>query len=109
MYLTTLASGNPINFSTPDGSTSIDENVSNNYAAVTVTPNPTSDVIEVICSQDFKEPVEITVSDLNGKIIYNCVTHQKSTEFDLTSNVSGLYIVKVKVGGTASVFKVIKN
>jgi hypothetical protein len=108
LYLTTLSTGNPENFSTLDATTAIIENEANNSAKIRISPNPTSDVIIVTCNQDIKESVAITISDINGKLIHNCISHTKTTEFDLTNNPPGFYIVKVEVDGTTSVTKVIK-
>jgi hypothetical protein len=53
--------------------------------------------------------MNITISNIHGNIVYKSTTRQNSVNVDLTNVASGIYLVKVDISGTSSVYKVIKN
>lgn len=79
---------------------SIDE-LSN--SSFNVSPNPTNDIITISSENNIEE---ITLFDLTGKLIMN---QKSTTQIDLTSLDSGIYIVKVRINGRVFEQRVCKN
>ncbi|HEY0045325.1 MAG TPA: T9SS type A sorting domain-containing protein, partial [Flavobacterium sp.] len=66
-------------------------------------PNPTSGIVKI--STD--ENVDVTISDLTGKVIFTATDVTNQTEIDLSSFESGIYIAKVVNGETQHTQKII--
>lgn len=72
-------------------------------------PNPFSDKLTVN-NQSANESVLLNIFDISGKLVYSGQLNNKINEIDLSSFVSGVYIMKVTSNDNASkVLKLIKN
>ena len=74
---------------------------------VKVFPNPTTDKVKVTLSkvQDF----EITVYDLNGRLLLNSKNRSDAFLLDLTDYQNGIYIIKTKINQKEAINRVIKH
>jgi hypothetical protein len=68
--------------------------------AVTVFPNPTSDLIAVQIADMAKHDYNVTLFDISGKLVYKTTLYQGSTiaHFDARTLYDGDYIVNVSNG-----------
>ncbi|TAE86087.1 MAG: T9SS C-terminal target domain-containing protein [Bacteroidetes bacterium] len=81
---------------------------------VVVYPNPTSGIISLLINTDVEEHYEVTITDMNGKVVYNQqllaqqgnnqITLQKSEEL-----ISGIYFVRVTGQQQTQVIKLVKT
>jgi len=74
---------------------------------VKVFPNPTTDNVKISLSkvQDF----EISVYDLNGRLLLNSKNRSDAFLLDLTSYQNGIYIIKTKIDQKEAINRVIKH
>ncbi|MBD3891434.1 LamG-like jellyroll fold domain-containing protein [Olleya marilimosa] len=74
---------------------------------VKVFPNPTTDNVKISLSkvQDF----EISVYDLNGRLLLNSKNRGDAFLLDLTSYQNGIYIIKTKIDQKEAINRVIKH
>lgn len=99
--------GNPVSFTTPT-STNIDA-TQGNSPTISVSPNPTTGRFTVTSTHKTGEPMQITISDLNGNAVHKSLTASKSKSIDLAASPSGIYIVKIEIGSTLTTHKIIKD
>lgn len=67
-------------------------------------PNPAQNYLTISSET---EHAELTISDLNGKIIINELTIEKTTTINLSSIAPGTYYLRLKTGNSSSVQKLI--
>jgi hypothetical protein len=74
-----------------------------------VHPNPTSDCINIQFSNNNEQPVETTILDLGGKIVYTKSLTQTETKLDVTFLHPGIYFLELTAGKQKTVKKIVKN
>ena len=83
----------------------------NETFAVVVQPNPSSGIFHVNISGVRDQNVHLSVTDLNGRVVYNdAITSVSSTlskKIDLTSLSKGTYIFKVLTNKDQDVHKIV--
>ena len=62
---------------------------------VSLYPNPSTGLYTLEI-QDLKDPMEFTVIDIRGKIIYTGIINSSSSLLDLTSVVPGMYVLQIE-------------
>lgn len=78
-----------------------------NDRSVLVYPNPTKGHVFV---ESFDQSIkEITLTDVNGKLIYNEKLDQKKVSVNLTPFAKGIYIIKIKTSDQLREMKLIKE
>ena len=77
---------------------------------IRVFPNPTTYVVNVDLSQLSKGEYQLYLVDLQGKVIYQQTTTEKSIELDMRNYSTGSYVLKVQTKGTQQIdtFQIIK-
>lgn len=77
----------------------------------TIYPNPSSGKITISIPFFEKElSCKASISDLNGKVLYETTLSDKETDIDLTqflSHTSGIYILQIVYSGKSKVFKLV--
>jgi hypothetical protein len=66
-------------------------------------------MIKVTSNKESEESMNVSICNLNGKVVYKATTHQNIFDIDLTGETPGIYFVKVDIGGASKVIKVVKN
>lgn len=73
-------------------------------------PVPTSTIlwvdIDLVLS---REPATLFLTDAGGRPILQRLTHARSTELDLTTQPSGVYLLRIQVGDRQTVRKILKQ
>jgi hypothetical protein len=105
-YLTTIVTGNPVNFNTLTTNIPINPNQT---VSVNISPIPTSGLIRVKLIQNDKKTMHITTRNLNGKIVYKRSINENEVEINLSDQPAGIYFLNVEIDGNRKVFKLIKN
>ncbi|WJS93832.1 RICIN domain-containing protein [Flavobacterium johnsoniae] len=83
--------------------------IQNNEIKITVYPNPTKGLVNVLVSNP-QEEIQIQVYGMNGKQIYDkSYGIDNSINLDLNDLPKGIYIMKVKTGSKISTQKIILN
>ncbi len=83
--------------------------VSNSYAVlgdVRIYPNPTSGIFYIEVPNNSGD-VELTISDITGKVVVRNVVRTSKVSIDLSKYNKGLYFVKLVSGNDVEVYKVI--
>ena len=80
---------------------------SNELNDVSLFPNPTQDILNISCNEDFIG-FNYKLYDNRGKIIFSGKIYNVSTQIDLTSIPKGIYYVKLTNGSINSMRTVIK-
>ena len=77
---------------------------------IRVFPNPTTYMVNVDLSQLSKGEYQLYLVDLQGKVIYQQTTTEKSIELDMRNYSTGSYVLKVQTKGTQQIdtFQIIK-
>ena len=77
---------------------------------IRVFPNPTTYMVNVDLSQLSKGEYQLYLVDLQGKVIYQQTTTEKSIELDMRNYSTGSYVLKVQTKGTKKIdtFQIIK-
>ena len=78
---------------------------------IRVFPNPTTYMVNVDLSQLTQGDYQLYLVDLQGKVIYQQTTTQKSIELDMRNYSTGSYVLKVQTKGTQQLdtFQIIKT
>ena len=78
---------------------------------VRVFPNPTTYMVNVDLSQLSQGEYQLYLVDLQGKVIYQQTTTEKSIELDMRNYSTGSYVLKVQTKGTQQLdtFQIIKT
>ena len=78
---------------------------------VRVFPNPTTYMVNVDLSQLSKGEYQLYLVDLQGKVVYQQTTTEKSIELDMGNYSTGSYVLKVQTKGTKKIdtFQIIKT
>ncbi|MDR0828882.1 MAG: T9SS type A sorting domain-containing protein, partial [Prevotellaceae bacterium] len=77
---------------------------------LSVFPNPTYGLVRVEISGEMPEhPINVTLTDVNGKKLQNFTTESPYFDVDLTSYVQGNYLLLVLIDDKKSVWKIIKQ
>ncbi|MEP7168700.1 MAG: T9SS type A sorting domain-containing protein, partial [Bacteroidota bacterium] len=94
---------------TPDSTTSIEELPASNFQ-FTISPNPAKDYIVISAEFRAKENIELTITDADGKKVYETQLQTKTLNFKLqTLNFSnGIYFVELTNGKQKAVKKFLK-
>jgi hypothetical protein len=75
---------------------------------ISVFPNPSHGVFNIKTNKPI-ENATITVSDLNGRIVFTDFNFNSNTSIDLSELQSGIYVVQVKQDGQSFYEKIIKK
>jgi len=77
---------------------------------IRVFPNPTTYMVNVDLSQLTQGDYQLYLVDLQGKVIYQQTTTEKSIELDMRNYSTGSYVLKVQTKGTQQIdtFQIIK-
>ncbi|MBB77367.1 MAG: hypothetical protein CL844_00005, partial [Crocinitomicaceae bacterium] len=81
------------------------------YDNLSIFPNPTNGSI-FIKNGDYKESFNVQLMDINGKIIIsknNLIKGTETTEVNLKTLESGVYLVKVYNENSSKIFRIIKE
>ncbi len=80
-------------------STTAAEDIINKNQDVTIFPNPTSDMVALQLNTIAKQNYDVSLYDVNGKLIRQAILYQGSTiaYFDTRTLYSGLYYVQIKI------------
>ena len=78
---------------------------------IRVFPNPTTYMVNVDLSQLSKGEYQLYLVDLQGKVVYQQTTTQKSIELDMGNYSTGSYVLKVQAKGAQQIdtFQIIKT
>ena len=78
---------------------------------IRVFPNPTTYMVNVDLSQLTQGEYQLYLVDLQGKVIYQQTTTEKSIELDMRNYSTGSYVLKVQTKGTQQIdtFQIIKT
>ena len=77
---------------------------------VSLYPNPTEGRFSVgVAGTESGERVQATVTTVTGEVLHDKTIADKTTEFDLTSQPAGIYLLRLTVRGESQVWKVIKK
>ena len=78
---------------------------------IRVFPNPTTYMVNVDLSQLSQGEYQLYLVDLQGKVIYQQTTTEKSIELDMRNYSTGSYVLKVQTKGTQQLdtFQIIKT
>jgi hypothetical protein len=81
---------------------------------VVVYPNPTSGIISLLIETDVEENYEVTITNMNGKVVYNqqLLAQQGNNQIPLQKSeelISGIYFVRVTGQQQTQVIKLVKT
>ncbi|TAE89926.1 MAG: T9SS C-terminal target domain-containing protein, partial [Bacteroidetes bacterium] len=81
---------------------------------VVVYPNPTSGIISLLIETDVEENYEVTITNMNGKVVYNrqLLAQQGNNQITLPGSdelISGIYFVRVTGQQQTKVIKLVKT
>lgn len=96
-----------IMFQTP-GPNSV-TNIKSNGTAVTCSPNPVANTLTITISGNIDNNAGITLSGLDGKVIYSLPVTGSRTEIDMSNLPAALYFVKYTNKDYSDIIKVLKQ
>lgn len=78
---------------------------------IRVFPNPTTYMINIDLSQLSPGEYQLYLMGLNGEVVYNKKTTQKSIQLDMSNYSTGSYVLKLQTKGTKKIetFQIIKT
>ena len=76
---------------------------------VTVYPNPTDGLLQVVIDGGNEQSFHFVLLDLNGKVLQNFTSHSLTNEVNLSGYAAGNYIFKLQSGDRQSVWQIIKK
>ena len=82
------------------------DNYFNDNIAVSIYPNPTSDLISI---SGIPNNSDVVITDMTGKIIKKFFTNNNTEKVDLSCYSDGIYLLKIYNNNTTFVKKIIKN
>ncbi|SHJ40722.1 Por secretion system C-terminal sorting domain-containing protein [Tangfeifania diversioriginum] len=89
--------------------TSID-NIGAGKFEVNLYPNPTQGMVNVDIESSTARDIELTVLDITGKqVLHRQFNAAERITFDMSGNVSGMYLVKLNISGNQVIRKLILN
>ena len=101
--LTLCGLSNPHGCATyPDGLTTVSINDVNIY------PNPATDILTVSLRSNVVSPVEYVLTDLQGRIVLSGALGQNTTNIDISTLTSAIYLLHLN-GENVAAYKVVKN
>ncbi|HWJ28592.1 MAG TPA: MBG domain-containing protein, partial [Flavisolibacter sp.] len=108
--LPALSTNNVLKVATDKPCQGVIERNINLSGEVLVYPNPFSDKVRIDLGSSDASKVQVEVSDLLGKKVYSAtLVNNNNIEVDLSSLVTGVYMVKVTAGNSISTHKIIKK
>jgi hypothetical protein len=81
-------------------------NATDNYANVTVYPNPTANIVNINCSDKMLLNTKALLTDVNGKQLQTISIEQINTTINLAGYSNGMYLLKLQNG---QVIKLVKE
>jgi hypothetical protein len=78
-------------------------------ATTRIYPNPTKGILYLEIATENNEQANLTVHDLNGKLIVQNEAILNNCDIDLSGSPSGIYILRVFIGAESKEWKVIKE
>jgi hypothetical protein len=78
-------------------------------ATTRIYPNPTKGILHLEITAENNEQANLTVHDLNGKLIVQNGRILNNCDIDLSGSPSGMYILRVFIGAESKEWKVIKE
>jgi hypothetical protein len=90
--------------------TSLTALLENNFSAITIYPNPSSDILNIDLSSANEEVQSIFLVDITGKLIQTIDVHENALlKLNLSSFASGLYYIKISSATNTVVRQVVKE
>jgi len=90
--------------------TSLTALLENNFSAITIYPNPSSDILNIDLSSANEEIQSIFLVDITGKLIQTIDVHENALlKLNLSSFASGLYYIKISSASNTVVRQVVKE
>ncbi len=84
------------------------ESINNSSLKLTLSPNPSNDKFALLVQSNSSSPLQLKVTDINGKIVYqNKSTTEHAFSFG-ESFINGVYIVEVRKGDEIKIMKAVK-
>jgi hypothetical protein len=85
--------------------------VVNGESGFTIYPNPANDKLNIQINSQLLSPLSflLTITDLEGRIIYSSELNSPTTEINISDFASGMYFVKVYIDGKELTEKFIKE
>lgn len=88
--------------------TSLEDFISNHE--VKIYPNPTKGMLAVDIANFLSgNEVEFQLTDMLGKTLYNLKTTSGHQTFDLSNEADGIYLLRIKINGESTTWKIIKK
>jgi hypothetical protein len=77
---------------------------------ITLYPNPTQGQLTIkVANMPFDSKGEIILSDITGRLILEQNALKETTLIDISSQSTGLYVLRIRIGDKVSEWKVIKE
>ncbi|HEY0046014.1 MAG TPA: T9SS type A sorting domain-containing protein [Flavobacterium sp.] len=93
-------------FTVVNGSSLLAVNDFNSNSSISVFPNPVSDIVKVISADTIRQ---ITLIDLQGRILQSLNINAPSADLDLSSRTSGMYFLKITTDKGEKTTKLVKQ
>lgn len=89
------------------------KDIPNDHFGVTISPNPAGDFVHILASSKVNEVAGLTITSIDGKIVYNSSIkvgpEVNRTSIDISDLSSGFYVVKIHSGENQFSQKLIKQ
>jgi len=94
----------------PHGAPQKPQNEQIGERTLTIYPNPTYGLVRVEISGNASEsPINVMLSDINGKVLQSFSTANMNFDVDLTSYLQGNYLLVMVIDNKKSTWKIIKK
>jgi hypothetical protein len=94
-----------------DNSADFDFTETNNSDKINVYPNPFNESATFSYTSDSEEPVNVTVTDMTGRVILNMNQLSPNTDYEISNEISGkgIYLMSVKQGNRSENYRIQKQ
>ena len=91
--------------------TDLNASIDENYLAkhVSISPNPSSGVFNLAINEFESSSFEVNVMDITGRVIMSRTVTGSTTSFDLSSELDGIYFVKISAGNQNVTRRIVKR
>ncbi|MDR3326742.1 MAG: T9SS type A sorting domain-containing protein [Prevotellaceae bacterium] len=76
---------------------------------VTVYPNPTDGLLQVVIDGTSEQDFRFTLLDMSGTVLQNFISHSLTNEIDMSTCIAGVYVLRLQIKEKLSVFRIIKK
>lgn len=76
---------------------------------ITVFPNPTSSFLYVKSDAEITHPMQLEITDLQGRSLSLCTMMQNTMQLDLSELPAGMYLLKIVCNDQNNVFRIVKE